>query len=68
MRKLMFGVCLALATALVSAQQAPAPGESQSFEVATLKQNTSGERGGGIRRLPGGRVTVIDSAAHPADD
>jgi uncharacterized protein (TIGR03435 family) len=63
MRKLMFGVCLAAATALVSAQQAPAAGESQSFEVATLKQNTSGERGSGIRRLPGGRVTVTNMPA-----
>jgi bla regulator protein blaR1 len=62
MRTLMLGVCLA-ATAVVSAQQAPAPTDSFSFEVATLKQNKSGERGGGIRRLPGGRVTVTNMAA-----
>ena len=63
MRRLMVGLCLAAATAIVSAQQAPATGASPSFEVATLKQNKSGERGGGIRRLPGGRMTVTNMAA-----
>jgi len=62
MRKLTLTVCLVAATAL-SAQQPPATSESYSFEVATLKQNNSGERGGGIRRLPGGRVTVTNMAA-----
>lgn len=62
MRTWILGVCLA-ATAVVSAQQAPAPTDSFNFEVATLKQNKSGERGGGIRRLPGGRVTVTNMAA-----
>jgi uncharacterized protein (TIGR03435 family) len=60
MRKLTIGVCLVAATVLVSAQQPPPAGDSYSFEVATLKQNKSGERGGGIRRLPGGRVTVTN--------
>jgi uncharacterized protein (TIGR03435 family) len=59
----MFAVCLIAATIVVSAQQAPPAGESYSFEVATLKQNKSGERGGGIRRLPGGRVTVMNMPA-----
>ena len=36
---------------------------SYVFEVATLKQNKGGERGGGIRRLPGGRVTVTNMPA-----
>jgi len=62
MRKLTLTVCLVAATAL-SAQQPPATSESYSFEVATLKQNNSGERGGGIRRLPGGRVTVTNMPA-----
>ena len=62
MRKLTLTVCLVAATAL-SAQQPPATSESYSFEVVTLKQNNSGERGGGIRRLPGGRVTVTNMAA-----
>src|SRR5689334_8612006 len=63
MRKLIVGVCFMVATAAVWAQQAQPPGESYSFEVATLKQNKSGERGGGIRRLPGGRVTVTNTPA-----
>src|SRR5262252_2596744 len=62
MRRAMFGICLMVATGAVFAQQAPADG-SYSFEVATLKQNKSGERGGGIRRLPGGRVTVTNMPA-----
>jgi uncharacterized protein (TIGR03435 family) len=57
MKKLILGVCL-LASVGVAAQV-----ETYSFEVATLKQNKSGERGGGIRRLPGGRVTVTNMAA-----
>ena len=63
MRKLMLIVCFAAASGLVRAQQPPAAGDSYSFEVATLKQNKSGERGGGIRRLPGGRVTVTNMPA-----
>src|SRR4029077_13723218 len=62
MRTLMLCVCLA-ASAVVSAQQAPAGADSANFEVATLKQNKSGERGSGIRRLPGGRVTVTNMPA-----
>ncbi len=63
MRRLMLGACLAAATVTASAQQTPAGGGSQGFEVATLRQNASGERGGGIRRLPGGRVTVTNMPA-----
>ena len=63
MRRLTLTVCLVAATAFLSAQQPLATGDSYSFEVATLKQNKSGERGGGIRRLPGGRVTVTNMAA-----
>src|SRR4051812_18160649 len=59
MRRLMVGMCLMAAAALVSAQS-PAVSDDGTFEVATVKQNTSGERGGGIRRLPGGRVTVTN--------
>ncbi len=55
MRRLTLGLCLLAATA-VAAAQAP----DYTFEVATVKQNKSGERGGGIRRLPGGRVTVTN--------
>lgn len=63
MRILTVGMCLAAATAIGSAQQPSTPTQSWNFEVATLKQNNSGERGGGIRRLPGGRVTVTNMPA-----
>jgi uncharacterized protein (TIGR03435 family) len=57
MRKLL-GSCLLVGVTVVSAQP-----PNYVFEVATLKQNKSGERGGGIRRLPGGRVTVTNMPA-----
>ncbi len=67
MKKLLLGVCLAAGVAIATghAQEAakPAAADDGTFEVATLKQNKSGERGGGIRRLPGGRVTVTNMAA-----
>src|SRR5689334_19364490 len=68
MRRLMLGLCVLAASAVVVAQESsPKPddaaGEGGTFEVATLKMNKSGERGGGIRRLPGGRVTVTNMAA-----
>jgi uncharacterized protein (TIGR03435 family) len=66
MRKTALAVCLAVAVGIVvrgQAQPSPAPAPNYVFEVATLKQNKSGERGGGIRRLPGGRVTVTNMAA-----
>ena len=68
MKKLTLGVCLVVGLAIGTGHaQEPSPTATQtetySFEVATLKQNTSGERGGGIRRLPGGRVTVTNMAA-----
>ena len=68
MKKLTLGVCLAAGLAIATGHaQESSPAASQtetfSFEVATLKQNKSGERGGGIRRLPGGRVTVTNMAA-----
>jgi uncharacterized protein (TIGR03435 family) len=59
MRTLIFGLCLVAIAAVVSAQS-PARSDESTFEVATLKQNRSGERGSGIRRLPGGRVTVTN--------
>ena len=35
-------------------------GQTPTFEVATIRQNRSGDRGGGIRRQPGGRLTVTN--------
>jgi uncharacterized protein (TIGR03435 family) len=66
MRQLVLGLCLVAAAAIAVNGQSPAPASAAndySFEVATLKQNKSGERGGGIRRLPGGRVTVTNMPA-----
>src|SRR3954469_24314251 len=68
MRKLVLGVCLAMGAAIVAAQEPATQSQrsasaSATFEVATLKLNKSGERGGGIRRLPGGRVTVTNMPA-----
>jgi uncharacterized protein (TIGR03435 family) len=70
MRRLLLGISLAAAVSIVTGAQAPpvalatqsAPSPA-AFEVATLKQNKSGERGGGVRRQPGGRVTVTNMAA-----
>jgi len=53
MRRRLLGVCLVAGTVMAAAQE-------PAFEVATVKQNTSGERGGGISRLPGGRVRVTN--------
>src|SRR5438128_12253723 len=72
MKKLILGVCLlagvriaqpSLAASARQAAQEPSAAPMYAFEVATLKQNKSGERGGGIRRLPGGRVTVTNMPA-----
>jgi uncharacterized protein (TIGR03435 family) len=64
MKRLAIGVCLAAGAAIgtghAQAPPSPSSNDSYNFEVATLKQNKSGERGGGIRRLPGGRVTVTN--------
>ena len=58
MRKLVLATLIAGGVVALAAQE-----PAFNFEVATLKQNKSGERGGGIRRLPGGRVTVTNMAA-----
>ena len=59
MRTLVLGLCVVAVTAVI-AQETTKPAGEGVFEVATLKQNKSGERGNGIRRLPGGRVTVTN--------
>jgi len=63
MRRLLLVVVLVAAVTAVYAQDASKAEDDGTFEVATLKQNKSGERGGSIRRLPGGRVTVVNFAA-----
>lgn len=62
MRKLVI-LALAGAIAIVHAQEPtspPAAVDSYQFEVASVKQNKSAEKGGGIRRQPGGRVAVTN--------
>ena len=63
MRKLAILAALVGATAMLHAQGPPSPPaavDSYQFEVASVKQNKSAERGGGIRRQPGGRVAVTN--------
>jgi len=58
-RRVLLATCVTCATAFVVAgPQDAAP----AFEVATIKENTSGERLAGIRRQAGGRVTVTNIA------
>jgi uncharacterized protein (TIGR03435 family) len=47
----------AVASRLIQTQTAPA---SPAFEVASIKPNTSGERAGAMRFLPGGRFDVVN--------
>jgi hypothetical protein len=63
MKKLLLVSCVIGAVAIDAgaAQETPSTA-SQTFEVASVKPNKSGERGGGIRRLPGGRVIVTNMA------
>jgi uncharacterized protein (TIGR03435 family) len=59
MRKLTLAVCLAVATALVCAQESA----KEQFEVATIKVNKSGASNQFIQRQPGGRVNVTNLPA-----
>jgi bla regulator protein blaR1 len=54
MKKPLSGLLVVGVLSVVSAQAPTSP----TFEVASIKQNRSGERSNFIRRLPGGRVTV----------
>jgi uncharacterized protein (TIGR03435 family) len=60
MRNTLPAVCLL--AALGVAIHAQAPSSPAVFEVATIKQNKSGEQGNSIRRLPGGRVSATNMA------
>ena len=57
MRQLILGVCLVGAVGIVTGAQDPV---SQSFEVATIKLNKSGDLRQLIQRQPGGRITVTN--------
>jgi len=72
MRKLLLGMCLVAAVAIVppwlsaSARQAaqettPAP----VFEVASIKANKSGDTNGMLRRQPGGRINATNMPLRP---
>src|SRR5262245_37267692 len=47
---------------ILCAQDAKAP---ETFEVASVKRNTSGERNSMLRRLPGGRMTATNMPVRP---
>jgi uncharacterized protein (TIGR03435 family) len=56
-----FGACVYLMQAPeLLAQSAPADAEKITFEVASIKQNKSSDRGLGARILPGGRIDVTN--------
>ena len=48
---------------LTAVAQAPAPNETQSFEVASVRPNTSGDNKASSQILPGGRYTAINNRA-----
>jgi uncharacterized protein (TIGR03435 family) len=54
MRKLVVGLCITTSVAFVAAQGAP------TFEVASVKQNTSGDGRVLIQMLPGNRINVTN--------
>jgi uncharacterized protein (TIGR03435 family) len=60
MRRLMLGLSVAASVAVVAAQEAP-----QTFEVATVKRNTSAPGNSLLRRLPGGRLTATNMPVRP---
>jgi len=51
---------LASGLVLTAVAQAPAPNEAQSFEVASVRPNTSGDARMSSQTLPGGRYTAIN--------
>jgi len=52
MRKLVVALCVTACVALVAAQENP------TFEVASVKQNTSGDGRILIQALPGNRINM----------
>src|SRR5262249_5232188 len=57
MRKLVVALCMSGAVALVAAQESP------TFEVASVKQNTSGDGRILIQALPGNRINMTNVPA-----
>ena len=51
---------LASGLAITAVAQAPAPNEAQSFEVASVRPNSSGDARMSSQTLPGGRYTAIN--------
>ena len=60
MRRLLLGLTVVATVAVVAAQE-PTP----TFEVATVKRNTSGPGNSLLRRLPGGRLTATNMPVRP---
>jgi uncharacterized protein (TIGR03435 family) len=61
MRTLLIAVCGAAAVVAAARAQDKAP----SFEVATVKQNKSGDTNGMLQRQPGGRMTAANMPMKP---
>jgi uncharacterized protein (TIGR03435 family) len=61
MRTLILALPLVGAVAILAAQDKP----SNTFEVATVKRNTSGGGNSLLRRLPGGRLTATNMPVRP---
>src|SRR5205807_7121157 len=57
MRKFVVALCITAAVALVAAQETP------TFEVASIKQNTSGDGRVSIQMLPGNRINMTNVPA-----
>ena len=61
MKKLIAGFCLIVGISALAAQPPLATtSQGDRFDVATIRQNKSGNRGGGIRRQPGGRLIATN--------
>jgi len=55
MRRLLLAICLVAAVAIVAAQET-----APTFEVASVKQNTSGDGFMRIELPPGNRITITN--------
>jgi uncharacterized protein (TIGR03435 family) len=57
MRGVAISLLMTVITPAMTATQGPKPA---SFEVASVRPNKSGDRGGSLRRQPGGRVDAVN--------
>ena len=59
-RILLSMTLVAIAPLIASAQEVNRSKQGPTFEVASVRPNTSGDGGGGINIQPGGRVTALN--------